>query len=154
MKKRKGSKLTNRRLKYDAIPCWFQNCPFYLLRQQPDRRSGRTTTHACFQEEYCRTGNMGQQVVEADNVTSIEEIKAQNFSLDNGPANISIVDIEYGLLFARFHFDYVHGRTVINHQLSIFHNMIFIMAHGNFRLPLCKVDHKMNKKWILPFLNS
>ena len=159
---RNNGDLKLRRLKKEAIPRLFPNCPSYLSTKKPKERSATSTSGARRSKLAEKAESEAARFLALDAVESFEEL-AENLPSQFPPSwSVTTLKDEEKLVLEDLTVD-EDGKPTLKFSLTIFKSLEFVLSSKDVIVPTSKVKHiTSNKKIqrhsdvmnILAFLNS
>ena len=153
-KRRKNRRISDnlqlKKLLPDAIPSQFPDLPKYYSKSVPDRRSESTSRQARFQREYDAAELAHQNFLEADVVTSLEDLEerlkvekdlSKDIQMLKGDNKLTLYSLAENDL----------GRPFVKYSLVVKEDLQFSMFCGEVKMPQSKVAHLCSKNAVKSF---
>jgi hypothetical protein len=159
---RKKGELKLRRLKKEAIPRRFPNCPSYLSTKKPKERSETSTSTARRRKQAEKAESEAELFLGLDSVESFEELSDKLPTQFPPSWSVTTLKDEDKIVLEDLTVD-EDGKPTLKFSLTILKSLEFVLSSKDVIVPTSKVKHiTLNKKIqrhsdvlnILAFLNS
>ena len=137
---RKKTELTRRRLKPNAVPHIFPNCPSYLSKPKPAERPTAAQSETRIKREIERTEASATEFLAQDKIQSFDELLSDSKTKFPPPWNIISFQNETKVVFEAMAFD-DDLKPNLQYSLTITDTLDFLLVCDDVILPKVLVKH-------------